>query len=115
MIQTMEIPNWHPARLNQLLGNWRKAGRLKRADREILTLYSRYKKTATGKRRVSLAIVLGPRQRGGDPDCWWKSTLDGLKHAGMILDDSKERVELGSVTYERGSQKATRITLEDLE
>jgi len=85
-------------------------------DYAILRYDSRSEKVpkAQGKRRVSLEIVLGPRQRGGDPDSYWKLLLDNLKHLGLIRDDNKEWVELGPVTFSRGPQRATAITLEDL-
>ena len=92
------IEGWHPARLNQLLaGHWSRCHRLKRADRQLVGLESKLQgiPPATGKRRVSLTLVLGPRQRAGDPDSYFKSLLDALTHAGMILDDNRQSVELG--------------------
>ncbi len=69
---------------------------------------------ATGPRRVDLKITnrLG-RER--DPDASWKSVLDGLVHARMLIDDSRRWVKLGDVTVERGSERSTCITLTDLE
>jgi hypothetical protein len=68
---------------------------------------------AEGKRRVSLEIHLGPRQRGGDPDAYWKSTLDALVSCGALVDDRKEMVDLGEVTYLRAKTRATVIILEE--
>jgi len=114
---TLTVDGWHPARLNQLLAHWAVRARLKRADREMVALHARLAGVppATGKRRVSLVLTLGPRQRGGDPDAYWKSVLDALVHAGLLLDDNRQGVELGRVAFRRGEIKATRIVLEDVE
>jgi hypothetical protein len=114
---TIHVPAWHPARLNELLaGHWARRNRLKRHDGEVLALFSRLSgiPKATGKRRVSLVLTLAPRQRAGDPDGHWKSVLDALVAAGMLVNDSHVWCELGPVTFERGKGKATTIILEDL-
>lgn len=111
----LTIPDWHPSRLNQWDGrHWSKRAKLKRMDRDFIAYYARQQNipSANGKRRVSLSLTLGKGQRGGDPDSYWKSLLDGLVHAGLLIDDSKEKVELGPVAYSRGN-RATEITLED--
>lgn len=113
---TFEIPG-HPARLNQLLaGRWQ-ASRLKARDRRTVALAARLAgiPPATGKRRVELAITLGPRQRGGDKDAYWKSTLDALVRAGLLTDDNRQGVELAPVAYDRGPAPRSTITLTDLE
>ena len=111
------VTNWHPARVNQWAGrHWSAKHRLRTSDYEILRWDSNSEEVplAQGKRRVSLEIVLGPRQRAGDPDAYWKLLLDNLKHLGLIRDDSREWLELGTVTFRRGPQRATAITLEDV-
>jgi hypothetical protein len=113
MTITIHIPNFHPTRLNKLLGHWRVAARLKKNDRSIIQTYCRGLPAATTKRRVTLTIVLGKRQRGGDPDSYFKSALDGLVHAKQLVDDSKEWCELAPVKYLRGDM-ATIIELEDI-
>lgn len=112
----LTIPNWHPARLNELLaGRWQ-AAKLKKADRQIVAVYAfDVIPHATGKRRVDVEIVLGPRQRACDPDAYHKSLLDALKHARLLIDDNRQHVELTPVRFSRGKQKATVITLTDLE
>lgn len=102
----IKINGWHPTRLNKLLGDWRRSSRLKKSDRDNIALEMRRHGVvpATGCRRVRLEIVLGPRQRGGDPDAYWKSLLDGLKACGAIVDDRPGCVELGEVTYSRGAK-----------
>ena len=69
---------------------------------------------ATTKRRVDLHITLGPRQREGDDDNWWKSVLDALVHAKMLIDDNRRWCEYGTPTFDRGPEKATVITLTDI-
>lgn len=116
-VHRIVIPGWQPTRLNQLLSVcWQKAARLKKADRQVVTLYARQAgiRTASTPRRVSLEITLAPRQRAGDPDAYWKSCLDALVCAGALVDDSRQWVELGPVTFGRGQQKGTVIVLEEL-
>jgi hypothetical protein len=113
----LAIDNWHPARLNQWDGrHWSVRARLKRRDRETVGLYARLAAVppAAGKRRVSLRLTLAPRQRAGDPDAYWKSTLDALMHAGLLCEDNRQAVELGEVTFERGPARRTSIVLEDV-
>lgn len=109
------IPRWHPATLNSLLKNRWAASRLKRADREMLWAYSVGKSKAIGMRRVELTIILRRGQRAADPDAQWKSLLDALKHAGLLLEDNRQNVELAPVSYERGTvtEWGTRIRLID--
>lgn len=95
----VEIPKWHPARLNAIVGHWGKRSRLKKADRELVWAYTRNIAPAAGKRRVSLIIVLAGRQKVCDPDAYWKSLLDALVQARMLVDDSPEWVELGPVEF----------------
>jgi Holliday junction resolvase RusA-like endonuclease len=107
----------HTHSLNKLLTrNWRAAYGRKKQDREmvaIAALASGIPK-AIGKRRIELEVILGPRQRGCDPDSYWKSLLDSLKHAGMIVDDSKNYVVLEPVKYIRGKTAQMRVYLSDI-
>jgi len=117
-IHTLEIPGWHPQRLNVLMTcHWRKRGRLRVADDamvKVAALNAGIPK-ATVKRRVKITIVLGKGQRAGDRDAYFKSTLDSLKNAGMIVDDSRQWIDLEPIAFERAAEMATRIELEDLE
>jgi Holliday junction resolvase RusA-like endonuclease len=111
----IRIQRWHPARLNELLGgHWSKGHRLKKRDREMVWAYSQGNPKAEGKRRVELTIVLKRAQRGGDPDSYFKSVCDALKHAGMLVDDNRQGVELAPVRYERGEDWGTIIRLWNL-
>jgi hypothetical protein len=114
---TLEIPRWHPARLNQMKGHWSKGHRLKKADCEMVAHYARpFPKPGQGdKRRVSLHIILNKGQRAGDPDSYQKSLLDALVHAEMLWDDNRQHVELAPVTFSRDAAAwGTVIQLEDL-
>jgi hypothetical protein len=114
-IYVLHLPR-QTATLNQLLaGRWQSA-KLKKADKELIGLACLEVDMvpATGKRRVSIHVILGPHQRGGDPDCWHKSLSDALVHAGALKDDNRQGCEHGPVTYERGPKRGMRITLEDI-
>jgi hypothetical protein len=93
----LTIDRWHPVLLNQWDGrHWAVRARLKRTDRKIVGLYARMAgiPPAIGKRRVSITLTLGPRQRGADPDGYWKSALGALAHSGLLLDDRRQCVEI---------------------
>jgi hypothetical protein len=108
------IPRWHPATVNQLLGHWAKAHRLKRSDRALIAAYGRQVPKATEPRRVQLTIVLQAAQRAADPDAYFKSSLDGLVHAGLLIDDNRQHVELMPVRFDRSTDWGTLIDLEDI-
>jgi Holliday junction resolvase RusA-like endonuclease len=111
------IRDWHPTPLNRLVGcHYGTRSRRKRFDRDLVAataLAGRVPKAA-GKRRVGVRIVLGPRQRGCDPDAYWKSLLDALVACGLLLNDGRQGVELGAVRFDRDAKPRTEITLEDL-
>ncbi len=84
----LTIPRWHPTPLNKLLKcHFATANKFKRIDRNMIMAYCMHNRLpiATGPRRVDLLITLAYRQRGCDPDSVWKSTLDGLVHAKMLI------------------------------
>lgn len=115
----IDVPDWRPATLNELTkrGNHFSAARLKKRDRKVVDDYARHAAIvpqALGKRRVSLVVVRAGRMQETDPDSLWKSLLDALVHAGMLVDDSPSYVELGTVEQPKGEAKATRIILEDI-
>jgi hypothetical protein len=119
MTYKLIIPRWTPVAVNILLHcHWATAARRKAVDRNLIAGYCLFHRLpiATGPRRVDLLITRGKSQRGrdGDPDCFWKSLLDSLVHAKMLIDDSRRWVQLGSVTFDRGPERATTITLTDI-
>lgn len=105
MTARLFIPSWHPAPLNKLKGHWGIGHKLKKADREMVAMYARLMSVpkATGKRRVLLTIILAPGKRGCDPDAYWKSLLDALVQAGLLIGDNPNGVELPPVIFERGT------------
>lgn len=113
------ILDWHPTSLNELTkrGNHYTASTRKRRDAITLgrALRAAGVPAATGKRRVGLVIVLGPRQRGCDGDAYWKSLLDGLQRVKALTGDNRQRCETVPVVYERGAEKASRLILDDMQ
>lgn len=109
------IPRWTPARLNQMMGrHWSVIQKLKRTDLNLLAFYGRDIPLAGGPRSVKLIITLGPRQRGADPDAFWKSILDALVTRGLLVDDSRKWCRIEPVEFVRGTEKSTTIELRDL-
>ena len=111
------IPHWHPTPLNRLFGShWATASRMKKADAAIIAIYCRAIPKATGKRRLSVEIVLKPKQRRCDPDAYHKSLCDALVKAKCLVNDSSHYVELSPVQYERGTDRewGTKLTLENI-
>lgn len=118
MKHTIHIENWHPTRINQLVGvHWGKAQRCKRADLQMIGAYAAKYETpkATGRRRVTVTIALGKGQRGGDPDSYTKSLLDALVGLKLLVDDNRQWLELEPIKYERAANRSTTIELEDIE
>jgi Holliday junction resolvase RusA-like endonuclease len=113
---TLDIPRWHPAPLNKLMkGHWSNGHHLKKVDRAMVAAYASGVPKAEGRRRVSLHIILDKGQRACDPDSYQKSLNDALVHAGMLVDDNRQHVELAPVTFSRDPAAwGTRIMLEDL-
>lgn len=115
-VHRLTIPGWIPVRLNSLLGNRRKAARLKKHDKAMIAVYARLQSVpkASGKRRVTIDITFGKGVRSGDPDAYFKSTLDALVHAGLLQKDTRRGVEITDPIFRRGPKSTTTIILEDL-
>lgn len=117
---TIYVPKWRPTSLNKLM--YATVGqriRLKKHDTEMVGVFFHLSKVpkATSKRRVSLKITLGPRQKQYDDDNAWKSCLDGLVTCGALVDDSGAWCERGDLTwffYRKDYEPGTVIELEDL-
>jgi hypothetical protein len=114
----IEIPYWHPIRINDLLSmHWGERIKVKKCQHYLIAVeaWAARIPIAEGvKRRVTLTIVLGPRQKGGDPDAYWKVLLDSLVKCKVLVNDSKEYVDLAPVQYQRAENEATIILIEDL-
>ncbi len=116
-IYRLFVPNWRPASLNQMIGHhWAVKAKAKRIDREMVAGYALLHRvpTATGKRLVSLEIVLKGRQKPTDDDNAFKSVLDALVQCQLLKDDSQAWCKLGNVVYTRHGEPGTTIILEDM-
>ena len=104
MRQELWIPGWLPASTNTLLRkHWARRNAALKADAYTVLLWSRQAGTvpAAGSRRVSLTLRLAPQHRKRDPDNLFKSTLDALVRAKLLLDDAPHHCQLGAVTQEK--------------
>lgn len=111
----IEIPNWHPTKLNDMIGVHRNTKHaLRKADDQMIAAYAMrdHVPMAAGKRRVSLEITITPRQRA-DEDCFWKSTLDALVNCQRLQGDDPARCQVGTCTIVKGDERKTVIILED--
>ena len=114
-VYTIKIPNWRPTPLNQIMGaHWAVGHKRKKADANIIRCYTRHLPTAECKRVVSLKMILGKGQRKFDDDAPWKSLLDALVQAKMLVDDSPKWCAFTAPEYERGEMPYTIITLTDI-
>lgn len=121
-VHVITIPNWIPARLNAIMGGRRKGGRLKRRDRQIVAVEQMMRPIpeAKGRRRVGLELTFAKGDRGADPDAYFKSLLDALVHAKLLVNDTRKWVQITEPVYlpvnprHRTEKRMTRIILEDL-
>ena len=115
------IPDWRPATLNELLSGrtWHKAARLKRADRDTVAVYANLSGVRAGmerrKRRVDVLVRPAIGRRKADRDAYWKSLLDALVHAGLLVDDADRWCVPGDVEHTLKGPPRTEITLTDLD
>ncbi len=113
-VTRITVKNWVPTPLNRLMTcHWANAGRLKKLDLMVLQVASNGLPRAAGKRRVRMTVTLSKYQRAPDPDALWKTTLDALVHARMLINDSHLWCELDPVEFMRGTEQATTILLMD--
>lgn len=111
---TLEVPGWRPTLDNELKGHPLQAHRRKRKDADMIAVAALAYgvPAARGKRRVGLSIR-GRFGRFPDPLAPWKSLLDALVTAGLLVDDAAAWCEVTPVVYSRGERR-TIITLEDV-
>jgi Holliday junction resolvase RusA-like endonuclease len=115
-MHTLAIPLWWPALLNHYVTRrWQVGHRLKKKDAERLWLEALVQgiPIATTKRRVSVIIHYVRECWKPDEDAIWKSLLDGLKRARLLVDDSPAWLIHGSVTYEKQKKKGIVVFFED--
>jgi Holliday junction resolvase RusA-like endonuclease len=117
MTYRLRLDRWQPTPINQLMNcHWATSGRRKKVDTNVICGYCIANRIpiAQGPREVSLLITLGPKQRAPDPDSLWKSTLDALVHARMLIDDNRQYCRMGSIDFDRGPERSTLIELTNL-
>lgn len=114
------IPNWQPTPVNNWDGcHWAVRARAKANDRQIVGMYCRAAGVprAARKRRVRIEARYPVNKRGRmpDPDNLLKSSLDALKHAGAIVDDSQNWCEWERPVVSRCEQPGTLFVMEELD
>jgi hypothetical protein len=112
-VHRLVVPDFVPTPLNKLMrGRIRDRIRLACGDRQLIAYYAREQglPLATARRRVSI-VITGTR---ADPDGLLKSLLDGLVHAGLLVDDSSTWLELGHLEVSLSGPRQTTVVLEDL-
>lgn len=100
----MFVPNWIPTSLNKSIRrHWSEASRQKKAEAALIGAAAKAQDVppAGGKRRVDLHVILPPGRKKLDDDNAWKSVLDGLVKAKLLIDDRREWKENGDITYSR--------------
>lgn len=114
---TIRIPDWHPPSENLWTGrHWTVKARIKKVATGIIggAVHRAGIPKADVKRRVWLHLVMGPGQRMPDAENLWKATLDALKNAGALKQDSPRWVAAERPTFSRGERAETFITVEDV-
>lgn len=117
--QMLEINGWQPTTTNRLLrANRYERSRLIYQDAEMILRFAQSHGIirAVARRRVTLVIRYNQHTKSGrvDPDALYKSGLDGLVQAGLLVDDDHEWCELGTPRYEIAQRKGIVFILEDL-
>lgn len=116
MTYTFTITDWHPVILNKLLRmHWAARNRaVDDAKRRVQVACNAKIPKATGKRRLTLTWVMGPRNKEPDRDNVSKLLLDSLVWCGRLTDDDSSGVECLPVRFERGPVKGIVVDLEDV-
>lgn len=114
---TLTISGWRPTLDNQLIYKpWYKARALKRRDARVIAAAALVHGVpkATVRRRLTLTISQ-PTGTFPDDTAPLKSLWDALVKAGLLVDDSREWLEMvWPPTFVRGPRSTT-IVLEDIE
>lgn len=114
---TVVIPNWHPTGLNELLClHWAARRRRKRSDADLIAVYCGRAQVAAAsrRRRITQRLTLAGNDRRRDDDNAWKSLLDSLVYARVLVDDGPDWVEKRPLEFERGRERKTTLVIEDL-
>lgn len=119
-VAVLWLPGFTPTSVNLSDGrHWSEGYKLKRSDKEIVAFFAEQQglSPANLPRKVSLRITLPKGQRSLDKSNVWKSLLDALHHAWLIVNDSPQWCEEGKVEYVRhhADLRETFILLEDID
>lgn len=117
-IHRITILHWRPATLNKLMrGKIKDRIKYRQVDHAMVAGYAHKEGVprALGKRRVSLEITLTGKQKEFDVDSPWKGLFDALVSCGQLLGDTVHLVQIGELSFTRGTEPKTVILLEDLE
>lgn len=116
-VWTVSIPLFLPCTLNRLMRlHWAKRHRQLCYEADMVYMYGVLLTgvpAATGKRRVTLRLVLAPKDQVRDSDSSEKGIRDHLTKAKLLVDDSPEWLEMAPLEQVRGKSRATVIRLED--
>lgn len=113
---TITVEDWHPPTVNSLMrGHWAKRGRVKKSATYRVTLECKKfaVPVADRKRKVEITVYCPNMSRQPDPDNTLKAVLDGLSHAGAIVDDKSQWCEWTTPVVLKG-KKCTVIRISDL-
>jgi hypothetical protein len=111
------IPKWTPPSLNSFLSShWAARRKSKGAAMALVgaCCFQAGVTRATGRRRVSIVVTVNHRSHRFDSDNVPKAILDGLKHAGALVDDGPDWCECVPPEVVVGTDKGTVIRLEEL-
>lgn len=117
--------NWTPPNLNDGIGrHWSRARSIKKTAANVLGIYAatvgvrRVREDYLPRRRVTIRARGWKSGTLPDPDNLLKFTLDALKLAYLIVDDSSEWLECPMPVVTRaasGEPTVTTVLIEDIE
>lgn len=123
-VYRLELHGYLPPSANEILRtrSWQKKHRLKKNAERLIWVYNRKAgqkaiPKAQGRRSVEIILDKGPRGKTDDPDNLYgrcKFLLDGLVNQGLLLDDSRQYLDLEVRDYAPTTEKRTTITIRDL-
>lgn len=118
---TLTVPNWTPPSKNEWVGrHWRAKARATRSAADLLVAYAaaagvpRVRPGYAPRRRVTVLVYGWPKGRVPDSHNLLLNLFDGLKRAGLIVDDADQWVEYDAPVIVRSPTRETVVTLEDL-